>query len=40
MEGLRTEIARHAWRWTPETVFLGGGTPSQMDAEALESVLS
>jgi len=40
MEGLRAEIARHAWRWTPETVFLGGGTPSQMDAEALESVLS
>jgi oxygen-independent coproporphyrinogen-3 oxidase len=40
MDALRSEIARHAWRWTPETVYLGGGTPSQMDPEALESVLS
>ena len=21
----------HAWQWLPETVYLGGGTPSQMD---------
>ncbi len=40
LEALRTEIARHAWRWTPNTVYLGGGTPSQMDPEALDSILS
>lgn len=33
------EIARHAWRWTPETVYLGGGTPSQIDPVALEEIL-
>lgn len=40
MEALRTEIVRHPWRWTPNTVYLGGGTPSQMDPEALESLLA
>jgi len=40
IEALRTEIARHSWRWTPDTVYLGGGTPSQMDPAALESILS
>lgn len=40
VEALRSEIARHSWRWTPDTVFLGGGTPSQMDPDALESILS
>jgi len=29
------EIARHPWRWTPETVFAGGGTPSQLSPEAV-----
>jgi len=40
LDALRAEIARHLWRWTPDTVYLGGGTPSQMSEEALESVLS
>ena len=40
VEALLTEIANHHWRWTPETVYLGGGTPSQMDPEALDSILS
>ena len=34
-DALRVEIARDEWPWTPETVYLGGGTPSQMDADAL-----
>jgi oxygen-independent coproporphyrinogen III oxidase len=40
LEALHIEIANHHWRWTPETVYIGGGTPSQMDPQALDSVLS
>lgn len=40
MEVLRAEIAGHAWEWTPETVYLGGGTPSRMAPEALAGVLA
>jgi len=40
LDALHTEIARHHWRWTPETVYIGGGTPSLMDASDLDSLLS
>jgi oxygen-independent coproporphyrinogen-3 oxidase len=40
LDALRAEIARHAWSWQPETVYLGGGTPSAMDPDALVSVLA
>ncbi len=30
-EALIREIRTHAWEWAPETVYLGGGTPSLMD---------
>ena len=40
LEALHTEIANHHWRWTPDTVYLGGGTPSQMDLDALDAILS
>jgi len=40
LDALHTEIARHHWRWTPETVYIGGGTPSLMDAADLDSLLS
>jgi len=40
LEALRAEIARHAWAWRPETVYLGGGTPSAMEPQALASVLA
>ncbi|MGO4881483.1 MAG: coproporphyrinogen-III oxidase family protein [Bryobacteraceae bacterium] len=40
VDALRAEIARHAWEWRPETVYLGGGTPSAMDPDALDSVLA
>lgn len=36
---LRAEIAAHRWQWRPETVYLGGGTPSNMAAEDLRAVL-
>ena len=34
LEVLRNEIARHQWQWRPETVYMGGGTPSLIDPEA------
>jgi oxygen-independent coproporphyrinogen-3 oxidase len=36
---LRREIERQAWQWEPETVYLGGGTPSLMDGDALQAIL-
>lgn len=37
---LRKEIGGHAWQWTPETVYLGGGSPSRMSVESLKSIVS
>src|SRR5271170_4165281 len=37
---LISEIGRHTWRWQPETVYLGGGTPSGMAPEDLDRILS
>ncbi len=39
LERLLGELAAHEWRWTPETVYLGGGTPGSMPVEALKRVL-
>jgi oxygen-independent coproporphyrinogen-3 oxidase len=39
LDALRREIAGHEWRWRPETAYLGGGTPSLIDPEALQSLL-
>ena len=38
-EALRREIEAHVWAWRPETVYLGGGTPSQLDLEVLRGIL-
>ena len=40
LDALSAEIERHAWAWRPETVYLGGGTPSAMEPEALAAVLA
>ncbi|HEV2446690.1 MAG TPA: radical SAM family heme chaperone HemW [Candidatus Sulfopaludibacter sp.] len=37
---LLREIHAHAWQWQPETVYLGGGTPSAMDPAALAELLA
>jgi putative oxygen-independent coproporphyrinogen III oxidase len=37
---LREEVRAVAWPWTPETVYMGGGTPSQMEPRALEELLA
>src|ERR1019366_2057599 len=39
-ETLRAELRERNWPWTPETIYLGGGTPSQMDRDALTKLLA
>lgn len=39
LAALRSEIERHEWRFAPETVYLGGGTPSRIDPPALKHLL-
>ena len=36
---LAAEIDAHSWRWPPETLYLGGGTPSLTDPETLGMLL-
>jgi oxygen-independent coproporphyrinogen-3 oxidase len=36
---LADEIRAHAWQWRPETIYLGGGTPSSLDPAELEQIL-
>lgn len=38
-QALLEEIRSHRWQWTPETIYFGGGTPSNMDLGLLEHVL-
>jgi oxygen-independent coproporphyrinogen-3 oxidase len=38
-EALLREIRAHAWEWTPDTVYLGGGTPSLIDPSFLLDAL-
>jgi oxygen-independent coproporphyrinogen-3 oxidase len=40
LSALQAEIAAASWPWTPETVYLGGGTPSGMDPAQLAAILS
>jgi oxygen-independent coproporphyrinogen III oxidase len=39
IDALRREIERHHWQWRPETVYLGGGTPSLIDPATLGAFL-
>ena len=38
-EALVREIRVHAWDWTPDTVYLGGGTPSHLPPADLRTLL-
>ena len=40
LDVLVSELRSTEWPWTPETVYLGGGTPSQMPVESLASILT
>jgi oxygen-independent coproporphyrinogen III oxidase len=37
---LAREIRAHAWQWQPETVYLGGGTPSSLTPDQLAEFLT
>ena len=37
---LSQEIRGYQWEWTPDTVYLGGGTPSRLDPDALAALLA
>src|SRR5438876_11623312 len=37
---LVAEIERHLFEWRPETLYLGGGSPSSMELGPLEAVLA
>lgn len=39
METLLKELESTEWSWVPETVYLGGGTPSNLPAEVLKRIL-
>ena len=39
MAALQREIQQHQWRWQPETVYLGGGTPSLIEERSLSALL-
>ncbi len=34
------EIRSHDWAWRPETVYIGGGSPSRLDPGGIEALLS
>jgi oxygen-independent coproporphyrinogen-3 oxidase len=36
---LGDELRAHCWGWTPETIYLGGGTPSMLPVEQLAALL-
>src|SRR5262249_35725142 len=40
IDALAAEIAAVDWPWRPDTVYLGGGTPSRMDASDLDRILA
>jgi oxygen-independent coproporphyrinogen III oxidase len=39
LDALIDEVRSYAWQWTPETVYLGGGTPSTMSLDGLRRLL-
>lgn len=39
LQRLLAEIHSHPWAWTPDTLYLGGGTPGSMDLDALAAIL-
>ncbi len=40
VDAILAELRRTKWQWTPETIYLGGGTPSQIDPDALTALLA
>jgi oxygen-independent coproporphyrinogen-3 oxidase len=39
IDALVSELAAHTWNWQPETIYLGGGTPSSLATGDLDRIL-
>jgi oxygen-independent coproporphyrinogen-3 oxidase len=39
VDAIQAEIRGHGWDWIPETVYLGGGTPSRLQEEGFSRIL-
>jgi oxygen-independent coproporphyrinogen III oxidase len=39
-DALLVEISAYHWQWTPETLYIGGGTPSSIEPAALRRLLN
>ena len=40
VQALSDELRSYSWPWWPETVYLGGGTPSILEIEDLRALLA
>src|SRR5450432_1536107 len=40
LSALAAEVCAHVWEWQPETVYLGGGTPSTINADAFAALMA
>jgi oxygen-independent coproporphyrinogen-3 oxidase len=40
LDALRAEIGAQRWAWTPDTIYLGGGTPSNLTPDDLRDILA
>jgi oxygen-independent coproporphyrinogen-3 oxidase len=40
VEVLRNELRAHVWEWLPETLYIGGGTPSTLEVAVLREVVA
>jgi oxygen-independent coproporphyrinogen-3 oxidase len=40
LSALEAEIQSHGWRWTPDTVYVGGGTPSKIEPDRLRKLMA
>ena len=38
-DALQAEAAAHIWQWRPETLYIGGGTPSAIEPGEFENIL-
>ncbi len=40
LEAVREELSAHEWRWRPDTVYLGGGSPDLIGEDDIRGLLS
>lgn len=40
LDALKTELRSAAWQWLPETIYFGGGTPSQLEPAQIAELIA